>query len=603
MNTRAYLGRIGYNGSLRPSLEVLRRLHRQHLLTVPFENLDIHLGRPIILGNEAFYDKIVKRSRGGFCYELNGSFATLLKTLGFRVSMLSARVAKNNRGFTPEFDHMTLLVRLKERWLADVGFGDSFIQPKRADSTLPQREDGRVYRITPKAGGKLVSRWDERDRLWKPQYLFQLRPRRLEEFVPRCRYQQTSPESHFRKGPMCTRLTTEGRVTLTDKKLIETRGNKRVERRLTTEREFNELLKRRFAIDLDNQDEAGFPDTRRFNLGTSREVEDAISRWNIGPVGKWVVAEKGEVNRNFVLSAKAGKYVLRQVLSHSHYQRSSNLEFELGYLNYLKKAGFPYHVPSAIPTRTGKLFANIRGHYNWLYKFIEGTVVERLNESRFTQLTKMMGTYHHLVERSGLNNGKPSVDLYGRASTLKEMETYRLQIHRKRRLNREDAAFMEESARLIPLLRSLDERPYSNLKRYPIHRDIIPENLIWQGAKLVGLIDFEHVSGTNEPTVKDIAVAIQFICKDKKVRHRLDLKLSSRFLRSYRKWHSVSDRETRLIPNLLASGFIEDFVWAFWMLRNDPERARPDVLKLYSTAALWSYENREEITRALLSQN
>ncbi len=191
--------------------------------------------------------------------------------------------------------------------------------------------------------------------------------------------------------------------------------------------------------------------------------------------------------------------------------------------------------------------------------------------------------------------------MYGKASTLKEIEALRLEILRRHRVNRENAIFMEESARLIPLLRSLDERPYSNLKLDAIHRDIFPENLNWEGTKLVGLIDFEHVSGSNEPTVKDIAVTLQFVCRDKKVRHRLDLELAKRLLRSYRKWHSVSDREVRLIPNLVASGFKEDFVWAYWMLRNDPERARPDVLRLYSTAALWSYENREEITRALLN--
>ena len=249
MNTSTYLERIAYRGPLRPSIEALRSLHRKHLLSVPFENLDIHLGRPITLSDDAFCDKIIKRGRGGFCYELNGSFAILLKSLGFKVSMLSARVARKDGGFTPEFDHMTLLVRLRERWLADVGFGDSFIEPKRVDSVAPQKDDGQFYRITSNADGRLLSRWDEGGKSWKPQYLFRFRPRRLEEFIPRCRYQQTSPNSHFRKGPMCTRRTPEGMVTLTDKKIIVTRGSKRVERPVKTTKEFNELLKRQFSID------------------------------------------------------------------------------------------------------------------------------------------------------------------------------------------------------------------------------------------------------------------------------------------------------------------------------------------------------------------
>src|SRR5712692_4370862 len=250
MNVMAYLKRIGYTGQPRPSIEVLRKLHKRHLLGIPFENLDIHLARPIILSEAAFYDKIVNIRRGGFCYELNGSFAILLKRLGFRVSMLSARVARNDGGFTPGFDHMTLLVRLKERWLADVGFGDSFTEPKRLDTSNPQSDDKKIYRIIRIGRERLVSRFDEKKNSWESQYAFTLRSRRLEDFVPRCRYHQSSPDSHFRKDRLITRLTSTGRVTLTDTKFIVTKGSKRVERPVRNRKEFNALLSRQFGMDL-----------------------------------------------------------------------------------------------------------------------------------------------------------------------------------------------------------------------------------------------------------------------------------------------------------------------------------------------------------------
>ena len=150
MDTEVYLERIGYSGPTRPSLNVLRRLHRRHLLSVPFENLDIRLHRPIVLSEAAFYDKIIKSHRGGFCYELNGSFALLLKRLGFNVSMLSSRVERKGGRFGPDFDHMTLLVQLKEPWLVDVGFGDSFTEPKRLDISGSQSDCGKDYRFTRK---------------------------------------------------------------------------------------------------------------------------------------------------------------------------------------------------------------------------------------------------------------------------------------------------------------------------------------------------------------------------------------------------------------------------------------------------------------------
>jgi N-hydroxyarylamine O-acetyltransferase len=116
MDTNAYLERIGYRGPLAPTAETLRRLHLAHLLSVPFENLSIHAGEPIVLDDEALFDKIVVRGRGGFCYELNGLFAALLRSLGFKVEMLSAAVMGRAGEFGPEFDHMALLVTLAERW-------------------------------------------------------------------------------------------------------------------------------------------------------------------------------------------------------------------------------------------------------------------------------------------------------------------------------------------------------------------------------------------------------------------------------------------------------------------------------------------------------
>jgi N-hydroxyarylamine O-acetyltransferase len=202
------------------------------------------------LNEAAFYDKIIKHCRGGFCYELNGSFANLLKELGFKVSMLSARVARKGGGFSPDFDHMTLLVQLKHPWVADVGFGDSFTEPKRLDISRPQTDRGKDYRFTRKGGRTLLSRRTKGTGVWEPQYKFSLAPRKLEDFVPRCQWQQTSPKSHFRKGRLCTRLTPNGRVTLTETKFIVTRGNKKVERPLKNPEEFAKLLHRHFDIEL-----------------------------------------------------------------------------------------------------------------------------------------------------------------------------------------------------------------------------------------------------------------------------------------------------------------------------------------------------------------
>jgi N-hydroxyarylamine O-acetyltransferase len=247
LDIEAYLRRVGYHGSRTPTAEVLRNLHRHHLLSVPFENLDIHLGREILLDQRLFYKKIVDERRGGYCYELNGCFALLLRKLGFRVSMLSARVARKNGSFSPEFDHMTLLVHLKDRWLADVGFGDSFTEPKRIDDNHSQEDDGYFYQVARKNKTRILARKRENGS-WEPQYSFTLRARRLADFAARNRYQQTSSRSHFTQGRLISQMTRSGRVTLTDKKLIKILGWRRVVQNLKNTEEFDELLIKNFRL-------------------------------------------------------------------------------------------------------------------------------------------------------------------------------------------------------------------------------------------------------------------------------------------------------------------------------------------------------------------
>jgi arylamine N-acetyltransferase len=135
----SYLRRMLYSGPLDVSAETLRELHKAHLLTIPFENLDNHVGRRIVLDEEKVIRKLVEERRGGVCYELNGAFCGLLREIGFDVSMLAAGVARDEGGFDPPFDHLTLMVNLDQRWLADVGFGDSFREPLLLDERGERR--------------------------------------------------------------------------------------------------------------------------------------------------------------------------------------------------------------------------------------------------------------------------------------------------------------------------------------------------------------------------------------------------------------------------------------------------------------------------------
>lgn len=249
MDTDAYLKRIGYSGSREPGGETLRQLHRAHMLAVPFENLNIPLGRPIVLSLPLIYDKIVRRRRGGFCYELNGLFAWLLEELGFGVTLLSAGVFDGEQP-GPEFDHLVLLIEMEERRLiADVGFGDSFLEPLRLDSAEEQVHQGSGYRLT-ESGSSIVLQRRRPGSDWELQYIFSLTPRRLEEFRNMCHRQQTSPDSIFTRKAVCSLATPDGRITLSNGRLITRAGGRREEREVVNQEEYRALLKIRFGIDL-----------------------------------------------------------------------------------------------------------------------------------------------------------------------------------------------------------------------------------------------------------------------------------------------------------------------------------------------------------------
>ena len=246
MNVTQYLHRIEIDQIEEPSTAFLEKLQHHHLVAVPFENLDILQGKKIILDESRIYEKVVVHKRGGFCYELNGLFYWLLRELGF-----SARVYQNKQ-FSPELDHMVLLIALDKTYLVDVGFGDSYRKP----ITVP---DGEIedcsgkYRIMPLPSAQNEHRLQRQDKgKWIPEYSFTTVPRRISDFAERCVFSQTSSESHFTHGTVCTIATEEGRVTLSDNYLTITEGTAKRKIAVSSPEKYRQYILEYFGIELGN---------------------------------------------------------------------------------------------------------------------------------------------------------------------------------------------------------------------------------------------------------------------------------------------------------------------------------------------------------------
>lgn len=268
--TAAYLRRIGAARPARADAAALRDLQLRHLRSVPFENLSIHLGEDIVLEGEALIRKVAERHRGGFCYELNGAFAALLRDLGFQVTLLQARVLDQEGRPGIPYDHLALLVETSSvsatasasasasasaatttmatdrRWLTDVGFGDHSHRPLDFDERDDQRDPGGTFRIVERPDGDLDVLRDGTAR-----YRLETRPRVLAGFEAGAWYHRTSPASHFTSSLVCSRLTEDGRVTLSGGRLVTTTHGDRRERTPAGEEEILAVYRDRFGLMLD----------------------------------------------------------------------------------------------------------------------------------------------------------------------------------------------------------------------------------------------------------------------------------------------------------------------------------------------------------------
>lgn len=246
-----YLNFIGVSKKNDPTLSYLRKLQRNHLLSVPFENLDIQYFKKIELSVESFFKKIICHKRGGYCYELNGLFYWLLKKEGFEVEMISARVFDSKGKIGPAFDHLALLVTLAgKKHLVDVGFGDFSARPLYIKTEVEQVDDNGVFMIREFEGADFIV-LKKQGTVWKHQYIFSTQPHQLEEFQAMNHFHQTSPLSQFTQRKVCSIMTKNGRITLTNKRLIISEHGTKKQHSFHTENEFNKILETNFGFRMD----------------------------------------------------------------------------------------------------------------------------------------------------------------------------------------------------------------------------------------------------------------------------------------------------------------------------------------------------------------
>jgi N-hydroxyarylamine O-acetyltransferase len=252
----AYLERTGYRGPLEPTAATLRELHRCHVEAIPFENLEIMLGRPIRLDLASLQAKLVARRRGGYCYEHNLLFAAVLERLGYVFTGLSARVTMGSGKPRPP-THMCIRAEADATaWLADVGFGgDGLLEPirLRPGEQIGQGTGGWQHELADRGGGAwaLSSLQPEGG---VELYTFTLEPRLPVDYEIFNWYTSTYPGSPFTQRVVVQKTGSEVRRSLAGTELTVTRPGRAPEKRTVVAGDLPEVLAADFSIDLTAQD-------------------------------------------------------------------------------------------------------------------------------------------------------------------------------------------------------------------------------------------------------------------------------------------------------------------------------------------------------------
>ncbi len=247
MDLEAYFERIGFLGQARPDLDTLRALHRAHLMAIPYENLDVQLGRPVTLDPEDAFDKIVTRRRGGWCYEMNGLFGAALDEIGFKVMRMGAAAMREVMGDSTIGNHLVLLVDLDaEPWVADVGFGDGILEPFRLRAG-PMAVDGYAFRLEALDEGWW--RFHNHEMGGAKSFDFVAAPADPALLAEKCHWQQSAPESGFVLNAVVQRFRAEEILQLRGRVLRRVRPGAKQERILASPEELVEVLARDFDLE------------------------------------------------------------------------------------------------------------------------------------------------------------------------------------------------------------------------------------------------------------------------------------------------------------------------------------------------------------------
>ncbi|MHA2364288.1 MAG: phosphotransferase [Candidatus Hodarchaeales archaeon] len=325
--------------------------------------------------------------------------------------------------------------------------------------------------------------------------------------------------------------------------------------------------------------------------------------WNLPKIKNLSQLSTGQVNNSWLVTTIKEKFLLQQ---RKFIKNTKDLIYENIYLEQLQKNDFRYQLPTFIQTKQKNMFISHHKDTFILKTFVDGNHEYIFNIDMIKQLSTMIGVYHQIlrtsVDKNEFKIKQQTNQVFSMIDTLhtitNELSSFQTKFSEYRINHPIQLIYQENLSYYLDTIQQIKPILKLQLPNYPIHRDINPLNVIWKNKELIGLIDFENVSSTNDPLIKDLSVIIQHFCKKTTNLEQSDISLINTFLIQYQKFHKLTKKEKTMLPALIISGLLEDITYYFWLFFYEKKDYYDDLIN-YHRQLTWHQESLHWLTEEI----
>jgi homoserine kinase type II len=330
-----------------------------------------------------------------------------------------------------------------------------------------------------------------------------------------------------------------------------------------------------------------------YDVRLELDIQEIINKYDLGEVRNVRKAEGGTVNENWIVSTATSTVVVRGV---SKSLSLNDILFEHSFVTALERNGFPYYLPKALRTRSGRSVVAINGRHVWLYNYIEGSNSRLPRDTVLPQMARAQAAAHKTARFFSLRRTKSTPIALEHPRPLHSLRGLQLKVaDNQGDHHRFFAAHVQEC---IGILEQFRCTPYNTLPRLPIHGDMCGENLIFSSERLCGVIDFDHCC--LDTAIRDIAIGLRYECWSEEDGYRLDYQAARYFLESYHEITPLTRMEIELIPGIVIAELADLFRWRIVEIKTKQVATGPVAeLENLFKAIRWYHRHQKDIARAL----